>query len=160
MSTETLLWLESTGFFLACLWGMVTEVDDVLLLPQNTSVKLVSSGGVLYSSSLSSSLGKGMAKRGMFTYEPFPSVVWSCMFGTRCSRHPCTGPYTWQYISVRRKAIRLEWFSPRFVFVPTLQLDRDREKQGHCSEVYSFCICGVCSPQSNNVGFFFFMKCL
>lgn len=50
----------------------------------------------------SSSLGETEGpKRGMFTCEPFPSVVWSCTSGTRCSRHPYTGPYTWQYISAQ-----------------------------------------------------------
>lgn len=47
---------------------------------------------------------EGKGERGMFTCEPFPSVIWSCMSGTQCSRHPYIGPYTWQCISVRTKS--------------------------------------------------------
>lgn len=48
-----------------------------------------------------SSLKKGRMKSGVFTCVLFLSAIWSCMFGTQCSRYPYTGPYTWRYISVQ-----------------------------------------------------------
>lgn len=104
MSTETLLWLESTGS--ACL--SVRYYDRRWWRAAAAATHLCTSPGLQRYTGLlltvSSSPRKGRVRRGMFTCELFPSVIWSCTFGTRCSRHPYTGPYTWQCISVRTKA--------------------------------------------------------
>lgn len=105
---KTLLWLESTGCaFFACPWGIMTEVDGVLLLWDFSTHWCTALGLQRHTELLlnvSSSLKKGRVTTGMFTCELFPSVIWSCMFGIQCSRHPYTGPCTLQYISVRTKA--------------------------------------------------------
>lgn len=45
-----------------------------------------------------------------FTCKPFPSLTWRCMFGTQCSKHPCSGPYTWQCISARTQTFQsIHW---------------------------------------------------
>lgn len=76
----------------------------VLLLPWHTSVELVTSVANCAPPHCKQQSKEGKGWRGgVFTCEPFLSVVWSCTFGTQCSRHPYTGPYTWQYISVRWK---------------------------------------------------------
>lgn len=94
-STEILLWQESSGS--ACLSVRYRAAVQSLWPP------LV--GCPPHWMTVSSSPKKGRVDKKMFTCEPFPSVTWSCMFGTRCSRHPCIGPYTWRYISVRTKAV-------------------------------------------------------
>lgn len=78
-----------------CLWGIVKEADGLLhhCTPEHSCQP---PRGTPFSSLWAAGLRKNIR---MFTCEPFPSVIWSCMFGKLCSRNPYTGPYTWQYIS-------------------------------------------------------------
>lgn len=120
MSKEILLWLESAGSARLSVKHYHGEGGGVRL-PSHARAQLLASHSAPcslphVSQSRCSSLGR-VRVRGegrAFICELFPSVVWSCRRGIRCSRRPYTGPYTWQYISAVTSKVclyshRMKW---------------------------------------------------